>query len=380
MLDFLATYAVDLVQPYIKWISIAVVLAIFVAGAVIAFAAKEKFVGYIKTAVFSLAVYSVFVGILMLILEVIKHYDPEYLQDNYVNEQVVFYVLIPLAVTLTIILIGTVVNFFVSRAKYKNRKFVYACIGGLIGASVIVTLVLMSVYYINNISGDGYYTAEGASFNQTALYVGAVVITALAVAAALIFDKDNTPFNSKSIARAGIAIALSFALSYVTLFRMPQGGSITLASTLPVMLFAFTYGPKKGILIGFVYGMLQAVQDPYIIHPAQFLLDYPIAFTMLGFAGLFAKTNSPIQIRFALGAITASVLRFVAHVVSGVFAFGAYALDAGASSFLVYSVAYNSFVFVDILIAIAVGAILLSNKTFVRTILGHRVNTETEVE
>ncbi|MBR2384770.1 MAG: energy-coupled thiamine transporter ThiT, partial [Clostridia bacterium] len=70
-----------------------------------------------------------------------------------------------------------------------------------------------------------------------------------------------------------MCVALSFALSYIKLFEMPQGGSVTLFSMLPIMLFSYIYGMKKGLLVGVIYGLLQAVQDPYIIHPAQFLLD-----------------------------------------------------------------------------------------------------------
>ena len=162
---------------------------------------------------------------------------------------------------------------------------------------------------------------------------------------------------------------MSFALSYIKLFEMPQGGSITLASMLPVMLFAYVYGAKKGLLVGFIYGILQAVQDPYIVHPAQFLLDYPIAFSMVGFAGIFANVKAldkAPQVKFALGAVLAGALRFIAHVFSGVFAFGAYALDEGFTNFWLYSLGYNSFIFIDVLIVAVVGVILFSSKGFTR--------------
>ena len=156
-------------------------------------------------------------------------------------------------------------------------------------------------------------------------------------------------------------------LSFIKLFQLPQGGSITLASMLPIMVFAYSYGMKKGLLVGFIYGLLQSIQDPFIIHPAQFLLDYPVAFTMLGFSGAFASFK-PLeklpQVKFALGALISSVFRFASHVISGVFAFGAYAEAAGASNHLLYSLAYNSFVFIELAIVVVVGAILFSSKTF----------------
>ncbi|MBP5177480.1 MAG: energy-coupled thiamine transporter ThiT, partial [Clostridia bacterium] len=242
--------------------------------------------------------------------------------------------------------------------------------GLVIAAAIAATLVTILIYYTRNIAGDGYYTAEGARFNEIALYVIAAVLFAGTIAAAFIIDKNSPPFSTRMIARAGVAVALSFAFSYVKLFQLPQGGAVTLASSLPIMLFAFSYGPKKGLMIGFVYGMLQAVQDPFIIHPAQFLLDYPVAFTMYGLAGAFVRTRLPVQVNFTLGAILSSAMRFAAHVVSGVFAFGAYAEGAGAENFLLYSLAYNSFVFVDVAIALALGILLLSNRAIRKLLIG----------
>lgn len=105
---------------------------------------------------------------------------------------------------------------------------------------------------------------------------------------------------------------------------MSQGGSVTAASLLPLMIYSYMFGVKKGIFAGFIYGVLQAIQDPWLIHPAQFLLDYPVAFACIGIAGLFAKTEKLAklpQVQFGLGAIAASALRFLCHILSGVFAF-----------------------------------------------------------
>ncbi|MBQ8537075.1 MAG: energy-coupled thiamine transporter ThiT, partial [Clostridia bacterium] len=68
---------------------------------------------------------------------------------------------------------------------------------------------------------------------------------------------------------------------------MPQGGSVTLASMLPIMLFAAAYGVGPGLLVGAVYGLLQYLQGGWFVHPIQFVLDYPLAFAMIGLAGLY---------------------------------------------------------------------------------------------
>ena len=115
----------------------------------------------------------------------------------------------------------------------------------------------------------------------------------------------------------------------------------------------------------FAYGVLQAIQDPYIVHPVQFLMDYPIAFFFVGFAGIFRNVIKGKRVlSFCLGAGIAGIMRFICHVVSGVFAFSVYAPE-GISP-LVYSLGYNSFVFVDIAIAVAIGAVMLSSENMSR--------------
>ena len=93
-------------------------------------------------------------------------------------------------------------------------------------------------------------------------------------------------WTAKSLAYAALSIALAFVLSYVKLFRMPNSGSVTLASMLPLMLFSAAYGVGPGLLAGAAYGLLQYVQGGYFVHPIQFLLDYPIAFALIGLAGV----------------------------------------------------------------------------------------------
>ena len=371
----LINYAIDAVRPVAFWITVTIFSALLTGAIITLFIKKENIVPYMKAAISAFFVYALVIGILLIILDIAKHFDSAYLEENYVDKSVTYYVMLPAVVSLVILLIAALfveIRHILGKKRIEETRadgilkiinivlFVIALI------AVIVTVVLIGIYYGKRINGDGYYTADGTGFSQAALYTGAALIVALAVALALIFDKSKADFNSKMIARAGISIALSFVLSYVALFKLPQGGTVTLASLLPVMLFAYSYGLKRGIVVGFIYGLMQSLQDPFIIHPAQFLLDYPVAFAMIGTAGLFANVRLPSQLKFAFGAIFAGVLRFVSHVISGVFAFGAYA-PAGQDH-LLYSLAYNSFVFVDIAIAIAAGVLLLTNKAFARII------------
>ena len=291
-------------------------------------------------------------------------------EKGYMQEKPMLLVLVPPMILAGIAVFGSIAAYIAYLYSKKAGKTALYITFGLLAAALVAAFVCLIVYFNKNVLNDGYYdTADGSygKVNQFALYLGAILLVIAALAAAFLADKGgNFTFDSKSIALAGICVSLSFALSYIKLWDLPQGGSVTLVSFLPIMLFAYIYGAKKGLFVGFVYGLLQSLQDPYIIHPAQFLLDYPVAFAMAGFAGVLKNVNmkSP-QLKFALSALIGGAMRYVAHVLSGAFAFGAYALDAGASNVFTYSLAYNSFVFVDIALVIIAGVLLLSSKAFV---------------
>jgi thiamine transporter ThiT len=74
--------------------------------------------------------------------------------------------------------------------------------------------------------------------------------------------------------------------------------------------------------------------------------------------------NDKQPLKFAISICFTGIFRYVAHVISGVFAFGAYAMDEGATSFLTFSAVYNSYVFVDIALVVVAGILLFASKTF----------------
>lgn len=378
--SLLAGYAFDAAEPVALWLTVAIVAAIIIAGLVLFFAKRSVFTKYVKYGVLAFAAYALVLGITMLALQLAKRTNPAYLEDKWLNADVINYVLVPLLVVFAYALICGVVLFIISKTKPNFLKPLAITFGAHCGAGVIAAGVTIGIYYANHLTHDGYYNDYG-TVEQVALYVSAGVLIALLVAGALILGwKDKKPFDSRSIALAGICIAMSFVLSYVKLWDMPFGGSITLVSLLPVMLYAYTYGTKKGLLIGFIYGLMQAMQDPYIIHPAQFLLDYPIAFAFVAFAGAFKniKALKFPQVKFLLGAIGTGSLRFLAHLLSGVFAFSANALDAGFENLWLYSATYNSYVFVDIALVIAVGVLVLSSKAVVKQLESYSADKKKE--
>jgi thiamine transporter len=89
--------------------------------------------------------------------------------------------------------------------------------------------------------------------------------------AVLLRKSREVRFTTRMLVYASMSIALAFVLSYIRLARMPQGGSVTPGSMLPLMLFAYIFGPIPGIITGIAYGFLQYIQDPYLVHWAQLL-------------------------------------------------------------------------------------------------------------
>ena len=232
---------------------------------------------------------------------------------------------------------------------------------GLLGA-FIAAMVLMTRYF--ETSQSEWYP----SLSTTGLVVS-MVIGILILGVAFFFGKKATFSDTRSIVYGAIAIAMSFALSYARFIHLPQGGSVTFASLLPLMIYCCMFGTRRGIVVCLIYGCLQALQDTYIIHPVQFILDYPLAFGMIGVSGFFCE-RTPLKknklIAFIVGAVIAVVLRYACHICSGVFAFADYADLETYDTAIAYSFAYNSFTIVDLAIDLAAGILLLLSPAFRR--------------
>ena len=159
--------------------------------------------------------------------------------------------------------------------------------------------------------------------------------------------------DTRVLTEAAIAVALAVVLGFFVLFRMPYGGSVSL-EMIPLILLALRQGWKVGVVAGAAYGLLDLAIDPYVVHPVQFILDYPLAFGALGLAGLFKPT-----VRGAvLGATAAVLARFACPFLSGVIFFASVAPE-GWNPYL-YSAAYNAAYLAPSLgIAIVVTVVLL---------------------
>jgi len=156
-----------------------------------------------------------------------------------------------------------------------------------------------------------------------------------------------------------IMVALSGALYLIKIITLPEGGSVTLGSMVPIFLLALRRGARIGIVGGVAFGLVALVEDTYsgvevIFFPAQVILDYPLAFGLLGLAGFFRKP--PI-----LGVGVGIAARFCSHFVSGVLFFASYA-PAGVSPY-VYSALYNAgFLIPEFVITAALMVVLVRVK------------------
>ena len=138
------------------------------------------------------------------------------------------------------------------------------------------------------------------------------------------------------VVEGALCAALSVVLGYLTVFRMPQGGSINL-ELVPILIFAYRHGWKWGIEVGVLVGLLSLMLGGYVVHPVQAILDYPLASGALGLSGLWRKRLGTL----ITGTIIGGILCYCCSVVSGVVFFASYAPEG--SNVLMYSIAYNSF-------------------------------------
>ena len=161
------------------------------------------------------------------------------------------------------------------------------------------------------LEGTELWMFIGAIVAVIALIAVLAVLNKKHVNAAPTVEKKGNKITTRMLVQGSLCIALAFVLSYIKLFSMPMGGSITLFSMLPIFVFAWMYGPAAGLLAGFAYSLLQVVQGAYVVHPVQFVLDYFLSFTVLGLAGFFPKS-------LALGAGVGGFCRMLCGVRSGI--------------------------------------------------------------
>lgn len=209
--------------------------------------------------------------------------------------------------------------------------------------------------------------------------------------------------KTRRLATSGILIGLGLILSFLKIYELPWGGSVTLFSMVPVMVLGYMYGVRWGLLCGAVHGVFQALfgaasqafagQDVVSVIIVLFL-DYIVAFAMLGLGGAFKnKIKNPVA-SLSLGMVVAGVARYLSHVLSGFIVFGSFAewffgesgfptetgakimnLYTGKALSLVYSLIYNAcYMIPEIIISVIAAVILMSIPAVRDRITGKKGN------
>ena len=209
------------------------------------------------------------------------------------------------------------------------------------------------------VNGDGGLTSAGYA---VCIFAGIILFVA-----ALAFAKkgsEKKKMSTRQLVFCAMAMALAFVTSYIKIFTLPWGGSVTLCSMLFIVLVANWYGVQTGILVGLAYGILQFIQEPYVLSFFQVCCDYILAFAALGVAGVFAKSSHGL----VKGYIAAVIARGAFHALGGYL----YWMDYMPSNFpkaltSVYPIVYNySFLLAEAVITLIIISIPAVGKGLVR--------------
>lgn len=202
----------------------------------------------------------------------------------------------------------------------------------------------MSGIFVN---AEGGLTAAGY-----ALTIVAGIILFLAASYFAGKHSAKKRMSTKQLVFCAAAMALAFITSYIKIWNMPWGGSVTLCSMLFIVHAANWYGAGTGIFVGLAYGILQFIQEPYVLSFFQVCCDYILAFAALGVAGFFAKKKHGLL----KGYIAAVLARGAFHALGGYLYWMDYMPENFPQSLKsIYPIAYNySYLLVEAVITIVI--------------------------
>ncbi len=203
--------------------------------------------------------------------------------------------------------------------------------------------------FLNHFSPSYGLLAVSDKATKTVAWISVVAAILLFLAIAAICFKGKKRYDAKHIALAGLTLGLSFALSYVKFSPVTSGGSITLASMVPLLIYAYFYGVVDGLLAGLIFGLLNFISGPWILTPMTFVLDYLLAYGSIGLMGLarkFKKEGKSDVLPVLFGTLLVYAFRFAAHLCSGFIYFAENSIwvdfpDWALSSGFVYSFIYQ---------------------------------------
>ena len=202
-----------------------------------------------------------------------------------------------------------------------------------------------------------------------------------------------------------LAMVLAMVCALIPFLNLPFGGGFTVASMLPVVIISYMYGMKWGFFSAAIYSVIQIVMDLYLgkgstimalFMPnsedfmgfgaaiAILIIDYLVAYTLLGFGGAFRKVIKNKALALMLGVVLALSLRYIAHIVSGYIFYGAWAewffsqenfyaiggwiLEhfSGNALAVIYSIFYNGLYMIPEIVITAVAALIVGRLPVIK--------------
>jgi thiamine transporter len=218
---------------------------------------------------------------------------------------------------------------------------------------------------------------------------------------------EQTKRLTTSAVMLALAMVLAMVCALIPFLNLPFGGGFTVASMLPVVIISYMYGMKWGFFSAAIYSVIQIVMDLYLgkgstimalfmpnsedfmgfgAAVAILIIDYLVAYTLLGFGGAFRKVIKNKPLALTLGVVLALSLRYIAHIVSGYIFYGAWAewfftqdgfysiggfiLDSFSGNMLslVYSIFYNGLFMIPEIIITTVAAVAVSRLPQIKKI------------
>ncbi len=199
---------------------------------------------------------------------------------------------------------------------------------------------------LQTLSLSSYFNAMKDKFMELdiALTLSSIALAVLIVVVLAIINKKTggLKWDTRKLTYGAVCIALSFILSYIRLWKMPNGGSVTAASMLPMLAYGYMAGPLWGTITGIAYAALQFMQESYFLSLPQFLFDYVFPFVAISaLSGVFRTQKKAFNLY--AGFSLAVLVRYACHVIAGI----AFWAESAPYNPVLYSFAYNSFVFID---------------------------------
>ncbi len=170
--------------------------------------------------------------------------------------------------------------------------------------------------------------------------------------------------KTTKLVECAILIAMAFALSFIKVFDLPYGGSVTAASMVPIIIAGYRHGLKWGLATGFAYSLLQLLTGlgnvsyatTWMAAVAIIVLDYIVAFSVLGLVGIFER-NKKQTIVLISGTVVVCILRYICHVITGCTVWAGVSIPS--TDGLWYSIVYNgSYMLPETIVTVIVVAII----------------------